>query len=1465
MSLSYRFLRIAAFCGLATLGCSHETESPKPAPAELPAAVRPDLICVEQLTTNVSLKGKGFTPMPSKTLEGGPELLLPKIELTRTLAINGSPAAGSIVIPDSAGDPTNSLVQWQSEQQMSFDVTPELTLEPGLYDVTITNPDGKGKAQFPGSLVGVPRPTASGIAPDILCNAQHDQTVVISGTDFLSVGGSLPTIHIGDEDLPATSVESCKDVPGVHAAGPVQTCTSVTFVIPVGTFEAGNYDVTVTNPETAACSSTDALAITVVPPPSVAKIQPDLTCNAQGDRKMTVTGADFLQIGDALPTIQLGDQTYPTDAIADCEAVTPGPFTEGSVDTCRTIHFTIPKGSLAAGDYVVGVTNPKPADCESVEMDVKLHVAPPPTTTTIAADLVCSAQSDQPLTLTGSGFLAVGDALPTVTIGDQVIAASSLGDCSEVPGMFEAGIVQACNTLQLDLLQGALEPGDYAVVVINPDPAGCHSEELLNLHVAAPPKIAALGAGAICDAQADQVVVINGSALLQVGTALPQVQVGDEVFDATSANGCTVVAGSFAEGPVSVCTSIQFTVPKGTFPPGDYPVSVTNPAPADCFSSETVTLHVDPPPTVTNVNPTTVCAGGRSLTITGTGFIPTPDVSLTAAGKATIVANSVGIGQAGTQLTAQIGAGAEIGTTYDLVVTNPDSCTDVAPHKQVTVVAGPIVYLADPEVVYNGVNTRVTVYATGLIGGVNSVSIVPAGQTSPVTNLTWVNVPGRPNRGQVVIPKGQAPGTYDLTLTDTASCLAILPNALQVTGSLTVSLASIDPPFGWTQSETAVTIKRDTADANGKPFVATPRAFLNPSNPGANDVAIPLEAVSFVDGATLTAVVPKGQPASAYDLIVVNPDGSVGLLASAFTIQQLAPPLITAATPASIVSATGQVVKVAGTNFRASTISLACVDNAGVPLPAPSVVSAAESCTPQQNCTQSATIDGSPLPSGSVCVLRLTNSDESYVDFSAIGVTNSSLNLGDPKVGTDMVTGRRALAAASGDATTAARFVYAIGGDGGEALKDAPFDSLEYAPVDLFGAMGAWRTASYTLDGGRSFAASAKLGRYIYLMGGSDGTTALNSVTRGMILSPREVPSLDVDDIVPNAQGLDAGYWFYRVSAVFSAADLDNPSGESLPSDEFVVKVPSFPGKKIQVVLKWSAPLDALGAALPNVTGYRVYRSAAVDAAPGSEVLLEETAALTFTDNGTFTPGTAKPLMLGDTGQWATLPTLGQRRMGAAGAIAPDPATPGTFYVYALSGLDGNNAELASYEFLTLKVAGNGHQTVQGTWTAGANALNSGRWQLGAWVADVTTSPLIAATDTFVYAGGGIDAARASVKTVEAGKVLAGGDLGTINNVPLDFNNPLAGYGVCSANGQLFTFGGAQAAFSSGATSAKIGRVNPPIAPPALAPGAWNGGALTMTQERYLLGSSVQSSFIFLVGGQTATDAASRTTELVIW
>jgi hypothetical protein len=1224
------------------LGCSHDIESPP----VVSKAVQPDLVCVEQLTTEVTLSGEGFTPMPITTLDVT-ELRLPHIALDRKQDLGGAAASGKADIPDDPAAPAKSLVHWTSEQRMSFKVTPELKLAPGLYDVIVTNPDEHHAATFAGALAAVPRPTLAGVAPDLLCDAEEDQTVVLTGSAILQVGAALPIVHVADKDFPATKVDGCAPVPGKHAEGDVKSCSSVTFILPKGTLPPGTHAVSLTNPAPASCASSDALSITIVPPPVVAAVTPTPICDAQGDQTMTVTGSGFLRVGTTLPTVMIGTL-----------ALTP-----------------------------------------------------------------------------------------------------------------------------------------------------------------------------------------------------------------TTAIGCAAVPGTFAEGDVQECTGLTVVIAKGALLPGDYPVVVTNPPPAACLSLEAVTLHVDAPPVVDSVAPATLCTGGGAINVSGSGFLPATTVSLESAGLPTLTSASTMVNPAGTQVTATFGGGTMVGSVYDVIVSSGDGCTDVAPHKQVTIVPGPIAFFADPEVVFNGVNTRVTVYATTLTLPLpaNAVSIVPAGQVAPVTTLTWTAVPNHPNRVQVVVPKGQAPGVYDLIMNDATGCQTVLPNAVTVTADLTVTIKSIVPPFGFTGTETSVNILRDkAAPAPGnKPFVATPRLFLNPSNPQASDIAIQVESVSFVDDATLAAIVPKNEPAHVYDLIVVNPDGSVGLLPDAFTVQSVPPPTVATVVPSSIVNATGQVVKVTGKNFSGSTVTLACVDANGNPLAAPPATFGVEVCDAAQNCTQSATINGSSLPVGSICVLRSTNADGSFFDFSAIGVTNSSLNLPGTHVGTSLNVGRRALIASAGNATPSARFIYAIGGDGGAALANAPFTSTEVASVDLFGNMGAWKLQPASpLGAPRSFAASATVGRYIYVAGGSDGATSIATAERAMILNPQEVPSMDIDDLLPAATGLDAGYWFYRISATFAASDLDNPGGESLASDEFIVKVPTFVGKKIQVALAWTAPVDSLGAPLPGVTGYAIYRTPLVNGTSGGEVLIASvgTASLKYTDDGSAAPGTQTPLALGSTGKWAPMPAMAVARSGAAGASAFDPTTPGKFYFYALLGLNQANVAQASYEYLPVTILPNGHQTAAGAWTTGAQASATGRWQLNAWVADSNASATIPSPDTYVYLGGGLLANNAAAGIVEAGKVQPGGDLGALSNTPKDFTSTLAGYGVCSANGQLFAFGGAGGAPSGGAKSAAI------IAPaPTLANNSWNSEGISLIDSRYLMGSSVQSAFIFLVAGQTAVSPASKTTELVIW
>lgn len=698
-------------------------------------------------------------------------------------------------------------------------------------------------------------------------------------------------------------------------------------------------------------------------------------------------------------------------------------------------------------------------------------------------------------------------------VGDKTFTPTSAEGCTPVPdqGMPTEGTASACTTLKFTIPTGTFPEGDYKVVVENPSPANCNSMETVTLHVAPPPAITSIMPIGVCDTQGDQTVALTGTGFLQVGMNLPTVTIGNMPFKATMASGCTKVMGMFTEGDVEECTGLTVVVPKGTFKSGSYPVTVQNPDPAGCKTDGMIMLTVEDPPVVTSVVPATMCAGGGNFKIAGSGFLQGATVSLQAMGKPTLKSDMTTVNATGTEIDAHVDGPGNPGDVYDLVVDNGDGCTDIPPHQKVTITAGPIAFFADPDVVYNGINTRVTVYATTIMAPLpaNAVEIVPTGQAAPITDLTFAPSPGHPNRIQAIVPVGQAAGVYDLILNDATGCPTKLTAAITVTSTLDVTLKAVVPTFGYTGTETDVTIQRDTAaPAPGdKPFVATPRVFLNPSNPQPNDVAIQLQSVSFTSADQLTAIVPRNQPAHLYDLVVVNPDGTVGLLSNAFTVQSVAPATISTVTPSSIVDATGQVVTVAGKDFSASKISLTCKDAMGNAVPAPMVAQGAITCDAQQNCTQKATIDGSALPVGSICVLRITNGDGSFFDYSAIGVTNASLNLPGTHAGSSLNVGRRALVAASGNATAAARYIYAVGGDGGMAMANAPFNSVEVAPVDPFGNFGAWVTQKPTLTTPRAFSGGVSVGRYIYVLGGTDGTNALNTGERARILDPTEVPA----------------------------------------------------------------------------------------------------------------------------------------------------------------------------------------------------------------------------------------------------------------------------------------------------------------------------------------------------------------------
>jgi len=245
----------------------------------------------------------------------------------------------------------------------------------------------------------------------------------------------------------------------------------------------------------------------------------------------------------------------------------------------------------------------------------------------------------------------------------------------------------------------------------------------------------------------------------------------------------------------------------------------------------------------------------------------------------------------------------------------------------------------------------------------------------------------------------------------------------------------------------------------------------------------------------------------------------------------------------------------------------------------------------------------------------------------------------------------------------------------------------------LFGDLGNWslqrNDLSAAVIGGvlssspRTQAGVARIGRFVYLTGGYDGSNAHDSLLRAQILDPTATPVIADLDALPGDvdadTGLEGGLYYYRVAALFAGDDPNNPGGESLPGELLPVQLPAV-AQKIVLTLTWDA--------LPSAHGYRVYRSPiAGDGADQLELLGEIScgAANELCDCGT----TPEQCQLTDDG---TVPTTS--------ASTPLPA--GSLGVW--HGADGARCSDAD---CALATAREGHATVAG---APQHAYDRFRW-----------------------------------------------------------------------------------------------------------------------------------------------------------
>lgn len=1232
---------------------------------------------------------------------------------------------------------------------------------------------------------------------------------------------------------------------------------------------------------------------------SLQSIAPNLLCNAQridSQVVLTLSGNGFTPMPQGvlsgppvlvLPSVELakradlsggGASSAPVVFSGDPDKSLAGNLSWQS-ETKMRIRITdaaVPASTLSSGLYDVTVTNPDKDNHATITRG--LAVVDPPRIDSVEPlpPALCTTQAIRKLVINGQNFLKVAGKVATITLtapdATRDVVADSADSCSRIPGEFAGGVVELCNqltvTLPPDLATNAAETFD--IVVTSPEPASCQSSEPIKVVIVPPPLVTNVIPPGICVDQGDQVVTVQGGFFARInGSNVPTVAIkaadGTETtFAVTSVANC--VAVDPAVSGVELCDTLTFNVMQNALPPGSYTLTVTNPDPVGCTSTDEIDFSINPPPRIDSLAPATVCSGGSIVVASGAGFQPGATAELQCANAATVQAAGTLASADGTSLTITFGPGIVAGETCDIVVQNPDGCEDrPLPHPSISGIEGPILFNVDPDVAYSGINTKVLLYLTALAPPF-TVQMWPDNDAGAAVEIPSQLVAGQTTLVQATIPAGTAAGTYTLVVNDQSGCFATMTSAVTVTDDLTISTGTVTPSFGDTTESIAITISLGSAP----PTASTPRAFLNP--PGDTDSAIALQSVTVLDATTLTAVVPKDTPVNTYDVVIVWPDGSVAVLTDAYTSVSEAPPVVDDVVPQSIVNQAGQTIDVRGTGFDASTISLRCQTATGeVTLTASSGTVTCDAT----GCTESATVDASTLAQGTVCVVRVTNASGAYGEFSAVGVTNSSLNLSAPIAGPTLNVGRRALVSAAVKATAAARFVYAVGGDEGDI--PSALDSVEFAPVDIFGNMSAWTISTEPLSAPRTFAASATVGRYIYVFGGNDGAGAIATAERALVLSPEEIPIMTGVDLClaggatpcfsTTGAGLEAGLYSYKVAATIDPNDPRNLGGETLASDPIIMKLKSVGTRDVTVKISWTAPTDSEGTVLSGITGYRIYRTPK-DGVPGSDELLLATVdatTFTFIDDGSLTLGTEAPLPQGSTSVWQALPDLGVAREGAAGAVARDPNDPDTYYVYAFLGRDGATG-YTSYEYLPVTVLANQRQDTAGTWTQGTEQSAVGRWQHGAWTVDSVVSRYVSGSDVWIYLGAGLlPNGTTNDASVEAGMVTAGGQLTafaddpTAGDVVEDFSQVRVGYGTAAASNSLFVFGGRASQVMQNATAAKF--VSPA---PGLANNSWNNEGLTMTSPRYLMGSAIQSAFIFLVAGDTGT-GVTNSTETVVW
>ena len=1330
-------------------------------------------------------------------------------------------------------------------------------------DIVITNPAPVGcHSTDQVSLTAVPPPSVQLTEPDPMCTEQFENTLTVTGHGFVSIDGAEPMVHLGDMTYEVASMDDCTDVPTPEAE--TASCETVTVVVPQGELDPERTDVIVENPDTAACKSTEDATVQVVPPPTVISVSPQPICTEQNDRTLEVEGEKFLDIDGALPTVTIGEENFEATGVDDCDDL-PLDEEQRDVRQCSTLMVIVDAGSLATDVHDIVVTNPEPAHCASTD-EVTVETVDPPVITSIDPRALCTDEETMTFDLTGENLYRVGEETPQIVL-DGTSYETTASDCAEVDEDTEI-----CSQLAFDVETSNVGGDIHSLVAVNPDSVGCESEPSDPILVTGPPEIVITEPEAFCEEQSiGEEMTLFGQFVYEQGGDEPHVEISDETTSETAnvlgLNDCETT--DLGDLTLETCVELDFEIPAA-YREQEFDITVTSPEPLVC-GEDSITIEQQPSPTVATVTPLQICSSGGVFTITGDSFSEDADVYLdnTAADEVTVTPD-------GTEATATF-LGPIDGDTAQLEFVNPGQCSDT--HQQdIDIINGPRPVYVDPPAAFDGMQTQITIYATGLDGrNVENIDLIhPDGSATP---LSFSPESGdRPHILQATVPEGMLDDSeesvdFGIRLTDDEdSCSETTDELLTITSELTVAIDTIAPPFGTPEDSTSVVITAvdPLQSADMTQFEATPRAYLSsPQESSATEI----RALQFLDETELNGIVPSGLTIDNYDLIVVNPDGSVGVLEEAFAVTEDPAPLIDSVSPGSWTNDEAALpVTIEGENFRPDPeVEVFCLppgqdetDEDQLDEPNEIVITDVDDDEIQ------ITVDTNNLDHLSVCFVRVTNTDTTFGEYSPVTVTNPAGNFVAFQEGAAFDLARRAPTAFSGVPSRQNRYLYVVGGDDGDA--DEAFTSGEFASLGRFGQPRNWRYLPFDLPSGRSLANGIRVDDFVYLVGGSDEGTPTTEVLRAHVLDPLEVPEivdvgldLDEENIGANT-GLEAGVYYYRVSAVFDDNDPVNPDGESIASEPQPLNLPL---DGFEVTIGWEPPEND-----EHLVGYRVYRSVDPDDPYGDESLLVDVDATTTShlDDGSVTPSAGvHTIPTGSLGTWHHFTDLEQERMVAGIDAVANPADTDEHLVYVVGGEDSSGGFRADYEYFSITVDGPRQQSLEQAPTVGQQGgadleLPGARGELQIGIAHERNAASVAGHPPQLFVIGGQSEGADSNRTLYVATVSDDGSLSewTALDGQQQLLNDRYGHAGAVINDNLVVAGGQSGNPSEGGRHAGIECDDD--CPPATVdvPPGWTDLGAQMTQGRVWMGHLPFRGFWYLTGGMVAGNQPTNTVDYTV-